>query len=590
MTYSTESKSEGVHPHSSKGLISVSKFSDYNFDVIIEVNGSLKGLDLKKGFFNKNIVINFEKIKTFIDGMIKKHDGIEVVYIKDKCFFNLAKEYCKNKNIQYLILGETILINKKVNDEKEKNNEMTNTHFNDEKENNNTIDNTHFDAGMKTRFECLIKIFRNGESRDIVLQIDAKDNHDNCWVCLDEEARWYKGFNRLCSDCVELLESKDNLEYISSNFNKIKNEKRDFFIKEKERIKKESEEARIKWEKGRKERELVYAANAIVVSDFCRKYLSSKDFRFKSILLWIPRNEDVFNLTYKGDLDNLQEYFIELYNKAQEHPSTSADYDELILLEASCVNIVELNRDISKLQRLIGKKGIQTHHNQILDEMIKIVGTDYKKTIEQITIPAYKKISNITTTDKHRIVSEYLKLGLVIPNEMIIESLFEKFGLSYTREEVIHLLNQCIEDADLESFEKNLGIIQKKLVGDFKNLTGHQFEDYLKDIFQILGYEVIRTKLSGDQGADLIIKKDEQKTVVQAKKYFGDVTNKAIQEVVASKEHYGANKAMVVTTGNFTKSAIELAKSNKVELWDKNKLLTIIANINNPHKIDKITQ
>jgi HJR/Mrr/RecB family endonuclease len=72
----------------------------------------------------------------------------------------------------------------------------------------------------------------------------------------------------------------------------------------------------------------------------------------------------------------------------------------------------------------------------------------------------------------------------------------------------------------------------------------------------------------------------EEKTVVQAKKYSGSVTNKAIQEIVASKKHYGAEKAMVVTTGMFTKSAIELAKSNKVELWDKNRLNEIISNIN----------
>ena len=45
-----------------------------------------------------------------------------------------------------------------------------------------------------------------------------------------------------------------------------------------------------------------------------------------------------------------------------------------------------------------------------------------------------------------------------------------------------------------------------------------------------------------------------------------------------------SRKAMVVTTGHFTKSAIELAKSNKVELWDKSKLKKIIAEINTSSK------
>jgi hypothetical protein len=203
-----------------------------------------------------------------------------------------------------------------------------------------------------------------------------------------------------------------------------------------------------------------------------------------------------------------------------------------------------------------------------------------KKTIEKLTLPAYKRISKVTTTDKKIIVKEYLKLGVDEPNEMIISDLFEKFGLESNNEEIRRILTECIEENALDEFENNLGIENEKNLKDFSNLNGHQFEDYLKEVFSILGYQVLRTKLSGDQGADLIIKKDDEKTVVQAKKYFGSVTNKAIQEVVASKKHYGAEKSMVVTTGTFTKSAIELAKSNKVELWDKNKLNEIITNIN----------
>ena len=68
-----------------------------------------------------------------------------------------------------------------------------------------------------------------------------------------------------------------------------------------------------------------------------------------------------------------------------------------------------------------------------------------------------------------------------------------------------------LKEDELEEFEQNLGTSRKKQIGDFENLNGHQFEDYLKEVFSILGYQVIRTKLSGDQGADLIIKKDEQK-------------------------------------------------------------------------------
>ncbi len=41
---------------------------------------------------------------------------------------------------------------------------------------------------------------------------------------------------------------------------------------------------------------------------------------------------------------------------------------------------------------------------------------------------------------------------------------------------------------------------------------------------------------------------------------------------MAAKKFYDCDKAMVITTGKFTKSAIELAKRNGVKLIDKEKL------------------
>ncbi len=446
------------------------------------------------------------------------------------------------------------------------------------KENQRAKDTSHFDSGMKKRFEYLIRKFRN-EEKDMELPIDPKEYDDNCWVCLDNDVsvRWYKGFRKICSDCVDVLESTENLNQSSSSISRIKKEKRDFLIKRE-----------VRQEKEKIEKQQLKGKNTPLIADFCNKYLSSKNFDFKGIILGICRNKDLFGLIYENDLDFLQEHFVKLYRYSQEQNSTtSADYDEQMSLETTCNNAVQLIADVTKIRKLLDKKGVKSDYIQIFEEMAKIVEQDIKKTIEKLTIPAYKRISKIATTDKKTIVKEYLKLGFDEPNEMIISDLFEKFGLESNNEEIRNLLTECIEENELDEFENHLGLENEKNIKDFSNLNGHQFEDYLKEVFSILGYQVMRTKLSGDQGADLIIKKDDEKTVVQAKKYFGSVTNKAIQEVVASKKHYGAEKAMVVTTGTFTKSAIKLAKSNKVGLWDKDKLKSIISNINKSSKGSK---
>ena len=80
-----------------------------------------------------------------------------------------------------------------------------------------------------------------------------------------------------------------------------------------------------------------------------------------------------------------------------------------------------------------------------------------------------KRISKITTTDKKRIVEEYLKIGFDKPNEMIIGDLFDKFGLKSTSEEIIFLLNKCNEEKELMEFENNLGLKKTKKIDLFCN-------------------------------------------------------------------------------------------------------------------------
>ena len=66
----------------------------------------------------------------------------------------------------------------------------------------------------------------------------------------------------------------------------------------------------------------------------------------------------------------------------------------------------------------------------------------------------------------------------------------------------------------------------------------------------------------------MILNKDGIKYVVQAKYYSGNVGNKAVQEVVAARSFYSAEKGMVVTNSKFTKAASELAEANKIRLVD----------------------
>ena len=63
---------------------------------------------------------------------------------------------------------------------------------------------------------------------------------------------------------------------------------------------------------------------------------------------------------------------------------------------------------------------------------------------------------------------------------------------------------------------------------------------------------------------------------VQAKRYSNNVGVSAGQEVVASKNYYACDEAIVVTNNYFTNAAIKLAVSNNVELLDRDWLLEVL--------------
>ena len=64
-------------------------------------------------------------------------------------------------------------------------------------------------------------------------------------------------------------------------------------------------------------------------------------------------------------------------------------------------------------------------------------------------------------------------------------------------------------------FKKRL---QQSGMTEIDRMTGREFEEYLGNLFNNEGYRVTFTPATGDYGADLILKKDKEVIVVQAKR------------------------------------------------------------------------
>lgn len=119
---------------------------------------------------------------------------------------------------------------------------------------------------------------------------------------------------------------------------------------------------------------------------------------------------------------------------------------------------------------------------------------------------------------------------------------------------------------------RNCALLTSKIY-DIDKMDGIEFENFLVAHFEKQGYRVKTTKKSNDFGADLILKRDGKKTVVQAKRYKGRVGIAAIQQAYSSMGYYKADQCMVITNSYYTASAKKLAKQNKVILWDRDTLV-----------------
>ena len=108
--------------------------------------------------------------------------------------------------------------------------------------------------------------------------------------------------------------------------------------------------------------------------------------------------------------------------------------------------------------------------------------------------------------------------------------------------------------------------------GDTSSMDGVEYEQFCKSILEEAGWVVEDTPTSGDQGVDLIASIEDLRVCIQCKCFAKPVGNKAVQEVAAGMIHWNGTHAVVVGKSGFTKSAQNLAGSNKVILISDSEL------------------
>ena len=106
----------------------------------------------------------------------------------------------------------------------------------------------------------------------------------------------------------------------------------------------------------------------------------------------------------------------------------------------------------------------------------------------------------------------------------------------------------------------------RKIRDYWESLRDTEFEDELAAVYRSLGFQVGGTPKTGDQGVDLILKKDGKTTVVQCKGQQARAGSPVVLSLIGARENKGADSAILACTAGFTQGARDVAKRNEVKL------------------------
>jgi HJR/Mrr/RecB family endonuclease len=109
------------------------------------------------------------------------------------------------------------------------------------------------------------------------------------------------------------------------------------------------------------------------------------------------------------------------------------------------------------------------------------------------------------------------------------------------------------------------------LGNNFADLSPYEFEDFVAKLFQKMGYSTTVTKKTGDFGVDIIAKDKTDTIAIQVKKnkIGSNIGNVTVQQILGAMWNIKANKAIIITTSDFTVQAKLQAKDAPVELWNR---------------------
>lgn len=112
-----------------------------------------------------------------------------------------------------------------------------------------------------------------------------------------------------------------------------------------------------------------------------------------------------------------------------------------------------------------------------------------------------------------------------------------------------------------------------------QRMDPYDFEEFVADVWEHLGWTTRTVGEPGDRGVDVIATSGDAKQLIQAKRYGADTTvgSPEVQQYASLRlQEEGVDLVTIVTTGGFSRQAEDLAPDLDVILVDGEHLLGIL--------------
>jgi|GEM_PF-760623 len=222
----------------------------------------------------------------------------------------------------------------------------------------------------------------------------------------------------------------------------------------------------------------------------------------------------------------------------------------------------ELNIDIESFKEAVSllSRSVENKNIELLRRSIHKIG-EY---LDDFPLDIYNQIEEISTC---------------------VESFkIEHAGLIYTPKDPKIIIPELIVPvhADLAS-------LVLKSPSILYSITPRAFEELIAEIFDKRGFDVELTKETRDGGKDIIAISNHMgvslKYIIECKRYARErkITLDLVQRLYGVKMSESANKAILVTTSNYTKDSLKFASQHQwdLSLKDYNDILYWLQNSNN---------